>query len=81
MKQHMRLNTPELRNINSNLHKEQVHKGWETQRAEHSEVNFIIQIWAFFGYIGQIIMLKLVPVYLARLLFSRQNEWVKFGVW
>ena len=38
MKQHLRLNAPELRNLNSNMLKQEVEQGWTTQRAQNSQV-------------------------------------------
>ncbi|XP_063674364.1 trichoplein keratin filament-binding protein-like [Bolinopsis microptera] len=37
MKQHLRLNAPELRNLNSNMLKQEVQQGWTTQRAQNSQ--------------------------------------------
>ena len=38
MKQHLRLNAPELRQLNSRMLKDEVQDGWETQRAKNDEV-------------------------------------------
>lgn len=45
MKQHLRLNAPELRQLNSRMLKRDVEEGWETQRVQNSQVLLLVTTW------------------------------------